>query len=73
MKHHKFAVWYIDLGIEIARKTVNNPAEPKATQERCLRQIEKLTDSRDTLARDSQAREQREAAGAQEAEPTVTP
>lgn len=65
MKHHKLACWWIGLGIEVARKTANNPAESPETRERCLRQIERLTEAHDVLARDSERREKEESANAQ--------
>jgi len=61
MKHHKLACWWIGVGLEVARKTANSPSETPEARERCLRQIEKLTEAHDVLARDSERREKEEA------------
>lgn len=63
MKYHKLACWWIGVGLEVARKTANSPNESPETRERCLRQIEKLTEAHDVLARDSERREREEAHG----------
>lgn len=57
MKFHRLACFWIGVGIEVARKTANSPTETPEMRERCLRQIERLTDAHDVLARDSERRE----------------